>query len=290
MDAEAEAALAEDPGFPMGNALAAYLGLLTTEPADARGARERFARFRSGADVTALPPRERAHVHAVQALLDGDLLTCGTLLGRITEECPRDAPALIAGHQVDFLTGDARALRDRVGGALSAWGEDDRHYGHLLGMYAFGLEEAGHYDRSEEVGLRAVELNPRDVWGVHAVAPTYETQGRFGEGVRYLDDRLADWSTGTFFNARTWWHYSLYALEAGATSRVLDIYDSGDPPVGRAPASVAVRTARTARLPGARTGAGPAPGDGPAARRQAVTASRTVALARPPASHMVCSA
>ncbi|MER5324708.1 tetratricopeptide repeat protein [Streptosporangium roseum] len=226
VDAEAEAALAEDPGFPMGNVLAAYLGLLTTEPADARRARERFARFRSAVDVTALPSREQAHVHAVQALLDGDLLTCGTLLGRITEEHPRDALALIAGHQIDFLTGDARALRDRVGGALSAWGEDDRHYGHLLGMYAFGLEEAGHYDRSEEVGLRAVELNPKDVWGVHAVAHTYEMQGRFAEGVRYLDDRLADWSTGTFFNVHTWWHYSLYALEAGATGRVLDIYDS----------------------------------------------------------------
>ncbi|MFD2352843.1 hypothetical protein ACFSTC_31435 [Nonomuraea ferruginea] len=226
VEAETAAALAEAPGFPMANVLSAYLGLLTTEPAPAREARERFAAFLRRADPTAWSPRERAHAEAAGALLGGDLTRCGALLARITERHPRDALALAAGHQVDFFTGDARSLRDRIGGALSAWHDDDPHYGHLLGMYAFGLEEAYHYDRSEEVGLRAVELNRRDVWGIHTVAHTYEMQGRFGDGIRFLDERVGDWSTGTFFNVHTWWHYTLYALERGETGRVLDIYDA----------------------------------------------------------------
>ena len=222
---EARLALEEDPGFTLGHVLSAYLGLLTTDADDARAARERFAPFRAGLDTSRLLPRERAHVQAVEYLLDGDFTTCGTLLARITEEYPRDALALIAGHQIDYFTGDARSLRDRIGGALSAWSEDDRHFGCVLGMYAFGLEEAGHYDRSEDVGLRAVELDPHDVWGIHAVVHTYEMQGRFHRGTRYLDERLDAWSKGTFFNVHTWWHYALYALEAADTARALEIYD-----------------------------------------------------------------
>ncbi|REE97873.1 tetratricopeptide repeat protein [Thermomonospora umbrina] len=223
---ETRLALAEDPGFALGHVLSAYLGLLTTEPGDARAARESFTPFRASLDPSRLPPRVRAHVEAVEHLLNGDFTTCGDRLARITEEHPRDALALIVGHQIDFFTGDARSLRDRIGGALSAWNEDDRHFGNVLGMYAFGLEEAGHYDRSEDVGARAVELDPKDVWGIHAVVHTYEMQGRFRRGIRYLDDRLDDWSTGTFFNVHTWWHYALYALEAGDTARALDIYDT----------------------------------------------------------------
>ena len=220
--AESDAALAEDPTFPMAVVLRGYLGLLTTDYDDAVAARAYLASY----EPVRTTPRERAHLEAVNQLAKGGFHEAGRTLADLTVEYPRDALALAVGHQIDFFTGNATSLRDRVGGALSSWHPDDRHYPNVLGMYAFGLEEAGHYDRSEDVGREAVERDARDVWGIHSVVHTYEMQGRFGDGLRYLDHRLDDWSTDTFFNVHNWWHYGLYAIESGDRDRALNIYDT----------------------------------------------------------------
>lgn len=220
------AAVGAAPRSPLAQSLAAYLGLLGTEEKEAAEARAKFDRFRSAFDRTAATPRERAHVDAASAWLAGDIHQAGRVLGELTVAYPRDVMALAVGHQIDFFTGDAVRLRDRVGGALSAWDPADPHYGPLTGMYAFGLEESGHYDRSEEVGLAAVAANPHDVWGIHAVVHTYEMQGRFAEGIAFLDARTKAWSSGNFMTVHNWWHYALYAIEAGDTARALEIYDA----------------------------------------------------------------
>ncbi|MFG2140796.1 tetratricopeptide repeat protein [Streptomyces sp. NPDC048650] len=218
--------LASSPRSAMGQAMAAYLGVLGTEEKDATAARSAFTGFLSGLDEATLTRRERMHLAAATAWLNGDIHGAGRILGELSVAYPRDVLALFAGHQHDFLTGDAQRLRDRIGGALGAWDADDRHHGPLLGMYAFGLEESGHYERAEETGLAALAQHPHDVWGIHGVAHTYEMRGRFTDGIRFLDARTKDWSAGTLLTVHTWWHYALYALERGDTARVVEIYDS----------------------------------------------------------------
>ena len=99
---------------------------------------------------------------------------------------PADLLALLVGHQLDFFLGDAGNLRDRIGRSRSPSTPTHPHQGFVLGMQAFGLEEAGSYAQAEDAGLAALERNPDDVWATHAVVHTYEMRGMVDEGMRFL--------------------------------------------------------------------------------------------------------
>ena len=134
--------------------------------------------------------------------------------------------ALIVGHQLDFFLGDAASLRDRPLRMLRELDADHPHIGFLQGMASFGLEEAGHYGQALDAGLAAVAAHPDDVWAVHAVAHTYEMQGRVVEGIKFMTSENTAWGTGNLFTVHLWWHLGLYHLEAGRIDDVLSIYDA----------------------------------------------------------------
>lgn len=221
-----EQAFAEDPSCPMVNALRAYLCLMTTEPCGVDDGRRLVEDFRSRVPEERLTERERGHFRVMDRLVEGDMHGADRLLRRLNREHPRDLLGLYVGHNFDYFTGDALALRDRIAEALPHWSEQDPGYSLLLGMHAFGLEEAGDYARAEETGLRALELDRKDVWCIHAVVHCMEMQARFGEGVRFFDERREDWADNNYFKVHNWWHYALYNLEAGNLDTVLDVYDN----------------------------------------------------------------
>jgi tetratricopeptide (TPR) repeat protein len=219
----AAAAVAADPGCVMARVLCAYLALMSTEESATAGAIDALDGLRSGA--AAMLPRERAHLVAAERWIAGDMTRAGELLGDISVEYPRDLLALAVGHQIDFFTGDAANLRDRIGRALGGWHDDDPQTGFVHGMYAFGLEESNLYQQSEEFGQAAVGRNPDDVWGIHAVVHTYEMSGRVPDGIRFMRSREPDWQRGNFLNVHNSWHYALYLLQGGDSDGALAVYD-----------------------------------------------------------------
>ena len=148
------------------------------------------------------------------------------MLDELLIEWPADLLALMMGHQLDFYVGDAANLRDRVGRSLGALDPDHAHHGLAEGMYAFGLEESGHYEQAEQHGLAAVGRNPDDVWAIHAVAHTHEMRGDVAGGVAFLDDQGAGWHDGNLFTVHLAWHRALFLLDAGRVDDVLDTYDT----------------------------------------------------------------
>src|SRR5690606_4259600 len=133
---------------------------LGTEPAAIAVARDCHA---AAARLPA-SARERGHLAAIGALLEGRWRRAGRILEDVAIDHPADVLALQAGHLVDFYVGDARMLRDRIARALPAWSTSMAGHHALLGMHAFGLEETGDYARAEAQGRIAVEREPRDGW------------------------------------------------------------------------------------------------------------------------------
>ena len=210
-------ALEHAPDMVMGHVLHAYLHLLGTEPAAIAVARD-SCETAAGLPATA---RERQHVEAASLLAAGHWRAAGRVLEDLSIDCPRDPLALQVGHQIDFFTGDARMLRDRIARALPAWQQGMHGYHALLGMYAFGLEETGHYREAETLGRRGVELEPRDGWSQHAVAHVMEMQSRQRDGIAWMRANPDAWSHESFFAVHNWWHLALYHLDAGETAQAL---------------------------------------------------------------------
>lgn len=171
-----DVALARDPSFVLGHCLKAALVLGSTERRFEPLMREAVETGERYADGTGA--RERAHLAAARAWLEGDFERALELYGRIAVEWPRDTLAIQTAHLGDFYLGRQTMLRDRLAQVLHAWDEEVPGYGWLLGMHAFGLEENGDHRRAEAAGRRAVELQARDAWASNAVAHVMEMEGR----------------------------------------------------------------------------------------------------------------
>jgi tetratricopeptide (TPR) repeat protein len=214
-------AIADDAAFVMAHVFKGYLFGLATE-------RDATAVARSSHQA-ALPlaatAREAAHVAALGHLADGRWHEAARILEDIAIVNPRDALALQVGHQIDFFTGNARMLRDRIGRALPAWQKGMPGYHAVLGMQAFGLEEMGDYARAESFGRQAIEIEPRDGWAQHAVAHVMEMQSRQKDGIAWMRANPEAWSKESFLQIHNWWHLALFHYDLGATDEVLNLYD-----------------------------------------------------------------
>jgi hypothetical protein len=220
--ASLDAAMAAAPSFAQAHLLKGYILALATEPAATMDA------ARIAADLRAMPlnDREASQLAILDTLIAGNWVAAATAMDFHNMRYPRDLGALQAGHLMDFYRGSARDLRDRIARALSHWSPDVPGYHVMLGMHAFGLEETGDYGRAEEVGRRAIDLEPLDCWAHHAVAHVMEMQGRAEDGIGWMVAREPYWAGDTnFFKVHNWWHRALCHLDLGQIDQVWSLYD-----------------------------------------------------------------
>jgi hypothetical protein len=220
--ASLDAATTAAPAFAQAHLLKAFILGLATEPAATADA----IRIADAVREMPIDDREASQLAILDRLLAGHWVSAASAMDFHNMRHPRDLVALQVGHLMDFYRGNARDLRDRIARALPHWSADTPGYHAVLGMYAFGLEEAGDYTRAEDVGRQAVDIEPLDCWAHHAVAHVMEMQGRAQDGIGWMIAREPYWSGDTnFFKVHNWWHRALYHLDLGQRDEVLALYD-----------------------------------------------------------------
>jgi tetratricopeptide (TPR) repeat protein len=221
--AHAKAVLEADEAFALGHCLMGYLMMLAynrNHVGLAANAQREAARLAARAT-----PREQGHVEALGRWaagdVDGALRRWEALLG----EHPTDVLALRLAHFNYFWTGRVQEMRASIERVAPRWSDAMAGYPTLLSCLAFGLEECGEYAAAERAGRRAVELDPGDVWGTHAVAHVLEMQGRRDEGIAWLAGLETHWTGKSGIVHHLWWHRALFHLARGETDAVLELYD-----------------------------------------------------------------
>ena len=222
-------AIAADPGWALPLIMKAGFLLSLTEP---RWCDEAHRLLDAAEPLCgSAPPRERAHLEAQRAVADGRCHHACRLWDDLLLEHPRDALALQWAQLWDLHRGDAQSLRLRPARALPEWDEADPLYPHVLGLHAFGLEECNLYPQAEDTGRRALAMNTRVPWAIHAVAHVMEMQGRFEDGTAWLRQHQPSWAEGNGFAGHLWWHMGLFRLEAldlPGVHRLMDAHLSGE--------------------------------------------------------------
>ncbi len=222
--ADLDAASAADPGWALPHIMRAGFLLSLTEPAWVAQAQGHLELARALLPHTTA--REKAHFEATEHVQQGRWQQACRIWEALLVQHPRDALALQWAQLWDFYRGDTLALRQHPAQTLPEWDEADPLFPYVLALYAFGLEENNLHAQAEEAGRRALAINPRVPWAVHAVAHVMEMQGRFEDGSAWLRQQQSHWAEGNGFACHLWWHKSLFRLEAMDLAGALRLHDS----------------------------------------------------------------
>ncbi|HEX6530777.1 MAG TPA: hypothetical protein VF004_13250, partial [Burkholderiales bacterium] len=215
----AQAALQADPDFVAAHCLWGYFMMLAysraTVPAAAQALR---AAQRHAGKATA---REQAHVRALERWIGGDVEGALREWELILAVWPRNVLAVRLAHANYFWLGRAAQMRASLERVASYWRNDPG----FMACHAFALEETGEYAVAERMARRAVELDPTEVWGAHAVAHVLEMQRRPAEGIAWLAGLEQHWAGKGPFLHHLWWHRAMFHLAGNQFDAVLELYD-----------------------------------------------------------------
>jgi tetratricopeptide (TPR) repeat protein len=221
--AHLDAAIEADPAFALPHAVKGILMTGLRKPELYPAVRAELEAARNGRAPAS--QRENRYIAALEAAVDGRIAVAASHYEQIALDHPQDLFALRLAQFELFWIGEVAWMRDISERAAPGWSSDLDGYPAFLSIRAFGLEENGAYGPAEDCGREAVERNPSDCWGTHAVAHVLIMQGRLSDGIHWLRGLTDNWSEANHIVHHLWWHLALFLAESGDFDGALEIYD-----------------------------------------------------------------
>lgn len=224
--ARIERVIALDPGAAIGHAVRGFALCLQmrTDLADAIATSllqaEVALHERGGSDT------EEALVAALRAFAVGRPFEALAVLDAQLASAPTDLLTLKLGHALHFLVGDTVGMRRALDVAVRAQPTELIGRGFALGCQAFAWIESGDIDEGERIGRAAVERQPDDAWGAHAVAHALATRELAREGITWLQACAPSLDGMNNFGGHVAWHEALCQLALAEDDAAITLYDT----------------------------------------------------------------
>lgn len=129
-------------------------------------------------------------------------------------------------HGLLFMMGRTKEMLEVLESTKEDWSRPAAGRGFIRGCYAFALEENGAIAAGEREGRAAVEEEPDDAWGIHAVAHAFGMSDRVDECISWLDQNAAGYSSCGVFQRHVYWHWALLHIERGELDAALHLFDT----------------------------------------------------------------
>ena len=224
-------ALAADPDFALARAALAVALYLDEQIPAGRAEMER-ATADGRAQAATLTARERRHLEALALFVGGRSNDAITMMKEILAEFPRDMVLMQRLYYIYFWQGRSADMLELTHAVLPALADD----GYMMGYHAFALEENRRFDEALPLAERAVTLNPRDAWAVHAIAHVHYERGDNRRGIEALPPRIHPCDHLGYFKNHLLWHLALLHLADGDYERGARLFENV---FGRIPIAIA---------------------------------------------------
>ena len=211
---------ATDDGFAMGSIFCGTYRVLAGARPDDAALQVDLQR----ASERASTPAERNHAEALKSLVAGNFTHAGQTWDRLVSES-RDFSAVRFAHDVYLHVGDAEGRLYSSQQAFDAWGSAEPGWGFVAGQLSFALEETGSYGEAEEIGRKALDVDPLDLWARHSLAHVYESVDDTEAAFALLMDTQDIWAAQDGLAVHIWWHLALRLIATSAYDEALGVYD-----------------------------------------------------------------